>query len=131
MAAALDHLRQGRLDRAVTPNRSTSMTRWKVSVGIARKVATREAMPALATTTSRPPKRSTVSATARWRAPRSVTSAARPIARESCSWEAARAVASASRSAIATEAPRDDQGAGGGEADAAGAAGDEGDLAGQ
>ena len=49
-----------------TPSRSTSKTRSHSSVPIPRTVATVDwAMPALATATSRPPKRSTVSATAR------------------------------------------------------------------
>ena len=105
------------------------MTRWKVSVGIARKVATREAMPALATTTSSPPKRSTVSATARWTAPRSVTSAATP--------DGAGVVqlGGRARGGLRVEVGDRDRGApadqrsGGGEPDPTGAPGDEGDLA--
>ena len=61
-------------------------------------------MPALATATSRPPKRSTVSATAAIIAPWSVTSAPIPIARSPIRSAASRA-SSASRSRTATEAP--------------------------
>ena len=63
------------------------------------------AMPALATATSRPPKRSTVSATAAIIAPWSVTSAPIPIARSPIRSAASRA-SPASRSSTATEAPR-------------------------
>ena len=53
-----------------TPSMSTSKTRSHSSLPIPRTVATCVwAMPALATTTSRPPKRSTVSATAACIAP--------------------------------------------------------------
>src|SRR4051812_5833833 len=86
--------------------RLTSRTRSQLSGDMARSVAPREAMPALATTTSRPPKRSTTVATARCMAPRSVTSADRPIARVSWSSPAARSAASAWRSTTATDAPR-------------------------
>ncbi len=63
------------------------------------------AMPALATATSTPPKRSTTSATAAIIAPWSVTSAAIPIARGPIRSAASLAWA-ASRSSTATEAPR-------------------------
>ena len=80
------------------------MTRSHSSGGIVRAVAPSGAMPALATTTSRPPKRSTVSATAAIIAPASVTSAAIPIVRSPIRSAASRAL-SASRSRTATEAP--------------------------
>ena len=61
-----------------TPIRFTSSTRSAASPDIAFTVAALEAMPALATATSRRPWRSTVAATAERSAPGSVTSQASP-----------------------------------------------------
>ena len=86
------------------------------------------AMPALATTTSSPPKRSTISATAAIIAPWSVTSAAIPIARSPIR-------SAASRASVGVEVERRRPRrphvhlAGGLVADPAGAAGDQRDLA--
>ncbi len=88
-----------------TPIRSTSTTRSHSSGGIVRMVPPSGAIPALATAMSRPPKRSTVSATAAITAPPSVTSAPIPIVRSPIRSAASRAC-SRSRSRIATEAPR-------------------------
>ena len=106
MAAALDDLRQRRPHRAPDAEQVDLEDPLPLLGRIARTVAiVRWAMPALATTTSRPPKRSTVSATAAIIAPWSVTSAPIPIARSPIRSAASRA-SPASRSTTATEAPR-------------------------
>ena len=107
MAVPLDDLRQGRADRA--PD-AEQVDLEDALPFLARRYPSPVAsfcgaIPALATTTSRPPKRSTVSATALIIAPSSVTSAPIPIVRSPIRSAASRAC-SASRSRTATEAPR-------------------------